>query len=61
MLIVPFQAPLGYKWVIVSSYFDPTTNTLVRARDHHRDSLCLLVSAGSVIVQSAIKDAVKFL
>lgn len=49
MLIVPFPAPLGFKWVIVSSYFDPSTNTVVCARDYHRDSFCLLVSAGSAI------------
>lgn len=49
MLTVPFTAPPGFKWVIVSSYFDPSTNTVVRARDHHRDAFCLLVSAGSAV------------
>ena len=50
MLLVPFAAPLGFKWVIVTSYFDPSTNTVVHARDRHRDSFCLLVSIGSTIV-----------
>lgn len=49
MLFVPFKAPEGYRWIVVREYFDPINNITVRARDHHRDAFCLLVSAGSTV------------
>lgn len=35
MYVLPFAVP-GFKWVLVEHYFDPQSNTVVRARDSHQ-------------------------
>ena len=48
MYVLPFAVP-GFKWVLVEQYFDPQSNTVVRARDSHRNAFCLLVAVGSTV------------
>lgn len=49
MLLFPFEAPPGYRWVLTKEYTDTVTNMTVRASDYNRPSFCLLVAIGSTI------------
>jgi len=49
MLVVPFNPPPGFCWILTKEYVDPVTNSVIRASDCNRTSFCLLVAIGSTI------------
>lgn len=50
MLVFPFEAPPGFRWILTAEYMDPATGKVTRAADHQRKALCLLVAIGSTIL-----------